>query len=177
MSQQIIGATTSSGGLGLKHYCGGNSDSNSSMKKDPENVFTGCSSDRECVLYIENVNGFCAQAIQARFDDRDATTAATSCFLCATMPVCASMPPPYLIYGHLLLVLGVPNIKALFLTILSIFDSLSYYFYIDWLHWVPEIPVLPNIGRGGEYKLCHWFLKAPFFILFCKSLFCIGRHP
>ena len=125
MSQQIIGATTSSGGLGLKHYCGGNSDSNSSMKKDPENVFTGCSSDRECVLYIENVNAFCAQAIQARFDDRDATTAATSCFLCA------SMPPPYLIYGHLLLVLGVPNIKALFLMISSIFDRLSYYFYID----------------------------------------------
>ena len=61
------------------------------MKKDPENVFTGCSSDRECVLYIENVNAFCAQAIQARFDDRDATTAATSCFLCASMPVCASM--------------------------------------------------------------------------------------
>ena len=55
------------------------------MKKDPENVFTGCSSDRECVLYIENVNAFCAQAIQARFDDRDATTAATSCFLCASM--------------------------------------------------------------------------------------------
>ena len=133
MSQQIIGATTSSGGLGLKHYCGGNSDSNSSMKKDPENVFTGCSSDRECVLYIENVNAFCAQAIQARFDDRDATTAATSCFLCASMPppLCASMPPPYLIYGHLLLVLGVPNIKALFLTISSIFDSVSYYFYID----------------------------------------------